>query len=89
MTPDREKLIRSQWNRHQPDGLNAIRRAGMFRAPVPERISASVQPSSKPETGKLDVFEYTIEHGTIDHKPMSRVLCEGIEVEVFPRDTHS
>lgn len=85
MTPEREKAIRAQWANNDRAAIPALEKTGIFRAPYPKRLSPATNDTSQFE--KLDVLEYRIEHGTIEHKPMSRVTCEGIEVAVFPRAT--
>jgi hypothetical protein len=36
-------------------------------------------------TAVIPIYEYRLEHGWFDDRPMTRVVCEGVQVEIGPR----
>lgn len=88
MTPERENTIRALWGKHERHGLKLLEQGQHLNVPYPKRTAPAIsQAKPQPEAEKMDILVYRLEHGTIEHRPMSRVVCEGVEVAVFPRAT--
>lgn len=86
MTPERTDLIRRHWNAYCRDAEGPLKRGDVFRVairrPMPSNVPMTGDPT-KPQ--KYEYLEFRLEHGFIDDKPMTRIVCEGLEVEIGPR----
>jgi hypothetical protein len=87
MTPEREETIKRHWQLDRDQAIDHFHNGSpIFRSPVRKPLPAVMpKPDINAVCEKIDVLEFTIEHGYIENKPMSRVLCEGLEVEIGPR----
>ena len=85
MTPERAQLIREHWKNYRDMARAPLLGCGWFRAPVSKPIPFEVPGPGVEVSEKFEVLEFKLEHGYVDEMPMSRVICEGLEVEIGPR----
>lgn len=83
MDPAREELINRTWREHRggwPQGVSFLK--------IAPRVAARANrwALSEAVAAPSDLFfEYRREEGFQDGVPMTRIVCEGIVVEMFPR----
>lgn len=91
MTPERERQIREHWKHYRDMAREPLMGCGLFRAPVRKPLPKVIPWSDMSLTASepIEIFEFKMEHGYMDDRPMTRVVCEGVEVEVGPRLSRS
>ena|SRR3990167_3202866 len=76
----REALIRDHWKRWRDRAEKPLRDTGMFRVHV-QRPAKIGRPTA--DSGPLEPpLEFRLEHGWYEGKQATRVVCEGIQLEV-------
>ena len=85
MTPERAQSIRSHWAAYRDDAIDFLLTAGVFLCPVKQKLPPVCLSLDPVQSAEIPIYEYKIEHGYQDDRAMTRVVCEGIEVEIGPR----
>ena len=83
---ERVKLIMNHWRDYRGDAMRYFLKGhGVFRCPVrrPMPVAPIFDGVATPTT--IETLEFLLEHGGRDGKPWSHVVCEGVEVEAWPR----
>lgn len=84
VTPERQKIIREQWQRCREQAREYLRYCGhgeVYRAHVPAKALAEI--GDMPEAVTLEVLEFKKNIGLQDGRRIIRVTCDGVEVEAW------
>lgn len=86
MTPERAEKIRNHWHYYRNVAREQLKQHGYFRVPefepLPSRVPTNAEAMQPVE---VRFIEFRLEHGYIEDKPASRIVCEGLELENGPR----
>jgi hypothetical protein len=86
MSDTREELIRDHWKRVRERAMKPLKETGVFRCHILQSIEIVDLPLDAVATGPIEPpLEFRLEHGWYEGEQASRIVCEGVELEIGKR----